>query len=428
MKLLNYTLAYLSVALLAVIGVWAVIFYINMLDEIYDSIDDGLDNSKELIIKKVQEDSTVIHKTEFLESNYAIHPISPDIAILLRDVYLDSTLYMINEQDYEPVRILKTAFRAPNDKYYELMVVSSMVEEDDLIEDLFYALLWLYIFLLASVLIINNVLLKRIWKPFYEILDKLRNFKLGTREELPVVKTRVSEFNILHDTVSSLLQRNIQIFNSQKQFIENASHELQTPLAISINKLELLAEKKPMTDEQLEDVSAVIQSLERLTRLNKTLLMLSRIENRQYPEQREVNFNTLAQRLVQGYADLSEFKSVNLSLNEESTVQYTMNAELAESLLSNLVKNAIVHNYTGGDVRITIAGDTISVSNTGNAAALDATRIFDRFYKNSMTPTSTGLGLAIVKSVADYAGLPLSYQYDGRHCFTIRFPQTIQIH
>src|SRR5688572_6651588 len=104
-----------------------------MLDEIYDSIDDGLENSKILIINKVKSDTSLIHKTTFMESNYAIHEISSTQATRLTDVYVDSTLFMQNEADYEPVRILKTAFRAPNGKYYELEIVSSMVEEDDLI-------------------------------------------------------------------------------------------------------------------------------------------------------------------------------------------------------------------------------------------------------------------------------------------------------
>ncbi|HZI24652.1 MAG TPA: sensor histidine kinase, partial [Chryseolinea sp.] len=109
MKLLNHTLSYLSVALLLVIGVWAFVFYINMLDEIYDSIDDGLGNSKILIIDKVKTDSSLISKTDFMESNYAIHEISAAHAANFRDVYLDSTFYMQNELDYEPVRMLKTA-------------------------------------------------------------------------------------------------------------------------------------------------------------------------------------------------------------------------------------------------------------------------------------------------------------------------------
>lgn len=421
MKLLNHTLSYLSVALLLVIGVWAFVFYINMLDEIYDSIDDGLANSKILIIDKVKTDTTLIHKTTFMESNYAIHEISQVNATPYKDVYMDSVLFMQNESDYEPVRILKTAFRAQNGKYYELDIVSSMVEEDDLIEDLLYAILWLYLILLVSVLLINNVLLKKIWRPFYAILDKLKNFELGSREELPIIKTHVQEFNDLNETVSSLLKRTIDTFNSQKQFIENASHELQTPLAISINKLELLTEKNSMTDGQLEEVGGIIQSLERLTRLNKSLLLLSKIENRQFSEAADVNFNALAERLVSDFSDLSAFKSVKIVIEQQDALVEKMNPELASMMLSNLLKNAIVHNHEGGVVTLKISSSVIMFENTSDTLPLDDAQVFTRFYKNSSSPTSTGLGLAIVKSIADYYNLIVRYEYDGKHKFYIGF-------
>src|SRR5690606_9732754 len=120
----------MSIVFFLVIGVWAAFFYINMLDEIYDSIDDGLENSKILIIQKAEQDSTIIHRTNFMESNYAIHEISAAQATAFRDVYIDSTMYMVNEKDFEPVRMLKSAFRLSNGKYYQLQVISSMVEED----------------------------------------------------------------------------------------------------------------------------------------------------------------------------------------------------------------------------------------------------------------------------------------------------------
>src|SRR5688572_6208852 len=383
--------------MLVVIGVWAFVFYINMLDEIYDSIDDGLGNSKILIIEKVKTDSTLIYKTDFMESNYAIHEISETRAANFRDIYMDSVLYMLNESDYEPVRILKTAFRAENGKYYLLQIVSSMVEEDDLIADLLYASILLYVILIASILIINNVLLRRIWKPFYNILAKLKGFRLESDQSFPAIKTNVTEFNDLNETVSDLLQRTINTFNSQKQFIENASHELQTPLAISINKLELMAEKNSFTDEQLHELSSVVQSLERLTRLNKTLLLLSKIENRQFTDEIPIDFNELAERVAAAFSDLADFKSVTISVSQEETLKYAMNTELAEIMLTNLLKNAIVHNQDGGTVAVKVNGSGISIENSSDTPRLDESQIFQRFYKISSSKSSTGLGLAIVK-------------------------------
>lgn len=410
-----------------VIGIWAAFFYVSMLDEIYDSIDDGLENSKILIIQKERTDSTIIHKTNFMESNYAIHEITAAHAAHFHDVYMDSTLYMLNEEDYEPVRILKTAFRGQNGKYYQLDVVSSMVEEDDLIADLFYSILWLYVILLASILLINNILLKRIWKPFHQIVDHLKGFNLESAETFPDVQTRVSEFKILNDSVATLLNRVVATYDGQKQFIENASHELQTPLAISINKLELLAEQEGLSDNELKEITSVIESLERLTRLNKTLLLLTKIENRQFPELKTVNLNEVTDRVATELSDLAAYKSVKLLRNYESVFLHAMNPELAIIMISNLLKNAIVHNIEGGSVTVTVGTSSVTVANSGSTTPLDSSQVFKRFYKRSASKSSSGLGLAIVKSIADSYGLDIQYSFNGMHAFTISVTDQVNV-
>ena len=155
MKILNYTTSYLDVILLVIISIWAGVFYYAMLDEIYDSIDDGLDNRKGLIIQKATVDSSILRKTNFEEGDYAIKEVSPAVALGFRDVYVDTMMFMQNEQDFEPVRLLRTAFLL-NGRYYQMQVVTSMVEEDDLVSELFYALLWLYFGLISSILLVNN--------------------------------------------------------------------------------------------------------------------------------------------------------------------------------------------------------------------------------------------------------------------------------
>ncbi|MGN6647344.1 MAG: sensor histidine kinase [Cytophaga sp.] len=419
MKLHNYTLLYISVALFFIISIWAAIFYVEMLDEVYDSIDDNLKNHKLLIVQKAAQDSTILEKVHFDESNYSIHKITSGPTHKIKDVYKDTLMYMQHEDDLEPVRLLKTVFTLNKHDYYELRIISSTVEEDDLIEDLFYSLVWLYAVLLISVFLVNTFLLKKIWRPFYQLIHQLEHFSLSSTAYVPV-KTNVDEFKLLNTTVDSLLKKNAELFISQKQFIENAAHELQTPLAISINKLELLTEKNNLTEAELYTLASVIENLQRLTRLNKSLLLLSKIENKQFYQEAIVSLSSICRRLHDDLSDLATYKNVAVEFENAGELTVKMNKDLADMLLSNLVKNAVTHTPAGGLVHIRCDKQTLIIENSGTKA-LDPQQIFKRFYKNSGETHSTGLGLAIVKAITDKYGFALSYSFDGKHVFRIRF-------
>lgn len=419
MKVLNYTTSYLAVVLLLLISIWATIFYYAMLDEIYDSIDDGLDNQKGLIIQKAAFDSTVFNRQQFDEGDYAIREISSEQALQFQEQYVDTLMYMQNEKEYEPVRMLKTVFRHQN-QYYSMQIITSMVEEDDLISELFYALLWLYGGLLISILLVNNLLLKRIWKPFYHLLKQLKNFRLEKGFNIAVEKTSIDEFRLLQQTVQQLLQHNIDTYTSQKHFIENASHELQTPLAISINKLEALAESPSLTEKDLSLLGSALQNLERLTRLNKSLLLLSRIENKQFGQTEAVHMGALVQKVADDWEDQLAFYGIQLNISVHEPLMVNMNPDLAAILVNNLIKNSIVHNGKGGFVNIIVNKQSLVIENSGSEKQLDDKSLFTRFNAGT-SGASTGLGLAIVKAIADLYHFNIAYTYVQKHRFLISF-------
>ena len=420
MRLLNQSLIYLSVPLLLIVSIWSVVFYINMLDEISDSIDDGLDNSKLLIIQRAASDSTILQKNNFNESNYAIQEIAKASAITIRDIYTDTTLYMQDENDREPVRMLSTAFELKG-KFYRLQVISSMVEEDDLIEDLFWSVVWLYLVMLTAMLFINKIALQKLWKPFYEILQQLKTFRLDSNEKAPGIKTNIKEFKALKTAVNTLTQHSIETYTHQKQFTENAAHELQTPLAIAAGKLELLLEKDDIKDTHAADIAQVLQIIERLARLNKSLLLLTKIENKQYTANQTISINKTVHQCINDLEDFIAYKNVNISFRETAQAEVEMDMALASILISNLIKNAVFHNTPNGLITIDVTQKIFTISNTGNEKALDPEKIFNRFYKHSTEQTSTGLGLAVVKAICTLYGFGLSYHYNNTHCFEIRF-------
>ena len=419
MKLQNITTAWFVAALVLLISVWATIFYFALLNEIYDSIDDGLDNQKQLIIQRAAFDSTVLQHSEFRESGYSIKQVSPAAGINFTDRYVDTSLYMQNEDDNEPVRMLTTMFRQ-NGAYYQLQVITSMVEEDDLVAQLLYSLLWLFFGLVLSIILLNKFLLGRIWKPFYHLLQQLKKYQLDAQSNINTAPTGIEEFRLLNENITALLHRNKLAYNSQKQFIENAAHELQTPLAISINKLESLADRGHMNEEELQLLGSALDHLERMTRLNRSLLLLSRIENKQFNDTETVDINGLVRQLVEDFSDQAQFSNITIAITDEAPCVVHINRGLATILFTNLIKNALVHNHAGGSVHIRIGAKKVVVENTGDDTPLDTTLLFARFYKKNPSAASTGLGLAILKAIADLHGYTIQYSYTGLHVFTIQ--------
>ena len=419
MKLLNYTTSYFALILIFLLSVWAVIFYMEILDEIYDSMDDGLENQKMLVIRKAAKDPELLRKNTFDEGNFIITPTSSKTAENFTDAYRDTLMFMENEEDFEPVRLLESAFRQEG-KYYKIKVVTSMVEEDDLIKELFFSLIWLYLGLVLTILLLNNFLHKKIWRPFYKLLRRLEKFNIEKDTEIKFEPTKVEEFQLLNERIDKLLKKSVDSYTSQKEFIENASHELQTPLAISINKLELLAENATLEPQQMEELGLILNNLERLTRLNRALLLLSRIENRQFADEETVNFNQLLKPVVVEFEDLAAHNKVKVEILETADLRYQMSKDLARILLANLLKNAILHSAAGNKVKVEVSKNQVLIQNSGEKP-LNQKTLFSRFQAGKRSQ-SNGLGLAISKAIADRYNLEITYSFgEGSHFFRINF-------
>lgn len=424
MKLLNKSLKYLLISLFFIIGIWSVIFYFRLLNEIKGSIDEGLENYKRQIVYLAQKDTNILRQHSFEEGFYAIKEIDSNYAFSFRDIYVDTLMYMQDNDDenmeLEPVRQLTTAFER-NGKYYKLTIINSMVEEDDLVQDLIWEAVGLYLVLILSIAFINNFVLQKLWKPFYILLEKLKSFQLG-KSEIPVVPTNVKEFEDLQIALKSLLINSNQTLEKQKEFIGNASHELQTPLAIAIHKLELILEKNKLDNEQAEQIAEILNIIERLTKLNKSLLLLTKIENNQFINNEDLILNDTFKQCLDEYEELLEYKNIQVELIENSELKLNIDPALAQIIASNLIKNAIVHNVENGILKIEFKDQQLIVSNSGKKVALDGTKIFDRFQKSNQEQGGSGLGLAILKAICNIYGYQVSYNFKNElHNFEITF-------
>ncbi len=427
MKLANQSLKFISISMLIVISIWALIFYFRIYHEIKSSVDEGLDNYKRQIVAQAISDSTMLENDSFEDSFFSIRPISSHRAQTYIDTYSDTIMRMQDTDDpfpeLEPARMLSTAFEV-NNKYYELNVLHSMIEEDDLVKQLFWNTFWLYTALFITIIIINNLVLRRLWRPFYKYLSKLKRYRLGSNENMPEIKTNTNEFNDLHQAVHTLLKHNLLVYEKQKQFISNASHELQTPLAIVVNKLELLIESGNISDDNAKTISETINIAERLIRINKSLLLLSKIENNQFMDNQLVSINQITYNNIDDIKEIADYKEIGIEFSESGNLETNIDPSLANIIISNLIRNAIFHNYARGKVEISIFENRFRICNTGSNKQLNNDNLYSRFYKLDNNSSGLGLGLAIVNAICKLYGHTIKYSYkDGEHCFEIKFKE-----
>lgn len=417
----SYTHRFLVIAILAIIAVWALLFYAVLMDEVYDNIDDGLKNQKLEIIREAYSNPDILENSgEFGINQFRILPAAGD-RFLEKNRFSKELVYMPYEDEDEPYRILRTGFYSKDRKPYQLEIRTSTVEEDDFLMDLAFSLAVLYVVIVLSILLINYVVLNRAWKPFNKILDNLSRYRFGSTTTFVPVASRIEEFNQLNEQILRMIDRNEQLFQQQKRFIENASHELQTPLAITINKLDLLMDDESLGEIPLTKIAEAKQSLLRLVGLNKSLLTLSRIENHQYHQIEDVDFNQLIKTLMDDLADIINFREIEAAINEEDVFIARCNKDLAHILLSNLLRNAIKYSPDGGKIVVRIGRTQIAIRNTGISEALNPDYIFERFHKSTQDAQSNGLGLSIVRSIVEnYPHMHISYTFeDGMHVFSL---------
>ena len=421
MKLFYHVMIRLSMGVIVVLTAWAALFYVAMVDEINDEVDDTLEDYSDLIITRSLAGKELPSKDIGSNNQYYLREVDDAYAVSRNQIsYTDSMVYIAEKNETEPARILTTIFRNEAGQYFELVVSIPTIEKKDLIEAIFYLVLTLYVALLLAIILINVWVFRKSMKPLYVLLRWLEDNRLGRKRTELRNPTNVTEFCQLNDAVNAYASHSEEVFEQQKQFIGNASHETQTPLAICRNRIELLMEDETLKEEQIDELAKTLQTLEHVTRLNKSLLLLSKIDNNQFGEETHVVMNDVLKHFLEDYKDVYEYRNIDVDMTEEGQFEVDMNEMLATMLVTNLLKNAFVHNADGGKIKVSFSSDAMEFSNTGDDAPLDPQRIFDRFYQGKKREGSTGLGLAIVHSICQQSGLQIKYEYrDGMHCFRV---------
>ncbi|MGZ4082555.1 MAG: sensor histidine kinase [Bacteroidia bacterium] len=424
MKLLNKTIFYYLLISLPLLAIAGCISYYMMRNDVKEGTDESLWMEKINVSKKIRafkEPHNEILSYDGLSSIKVVHPRDKGY------VFSDTLIFEADEEDgageFVNYRLLKAYFYH-NGTNYLITLDKPTLEEDSLIEGLITTLLVLFVFLMLAFFVVSWLLSKFLWKPFYKTVDALANYDLKNSALLDLSPTGTKEFTSLNDALSKMTDKIYNDYLHQKEFTENAAHEMQTPLAVMKAKLDLLIQSPHLKEEEMNQLQVIVSSVSKLASLNKALLLLAKIENNQFKDISEISIQKTIEKALGNYEDQIESKKITLKIifTEDNIVR--MNGILCDLLVSNLIQNAIRHNIEKGDIEIQLGKNSLVISNTGSPLNIKADELFVRFKKNDASKESLGLGLSIVKGITDLYGININYAFsEGKHRFTLLFSQ-----
>ena len=421
MKLTTHAIRSLIAPLILIFGVWATAFYFILSDELIDEVDDHLEVYSEQIMRLWLAGEELPDSNSGSNNTYYIRPVSASEEAISKGVeYEFKNVYVPSRLEEEPARVMHTLFHHDDGSCWRLTVMTPVYERNEVISTILVSTFSLLAAMLLVVIAVFAWVFARHMRPLHRVLRHLDNYTIGHKQLLKEDAT-VTEFQHLNRSVNSCIERIEEAYEHERRFIGDASHELQTPLAVCQNRIEMMMEDDTLTEAQLIELGKMQQTMSELIRLNKTLLFLSKIENSQFVETTEVNINALLHRQADLLSEVYDSKGITLNIYEKGPWSLNANEELMTSLVSNLLRNAYLHNQSQGTIDIYIKESTLSIANTSDEGELDPTRLFDRFYKGHHgRRQSSGLGLSIVKAICEASGLHVTYTFaQDKHIFTV---------
>lgn len=415
MKLLERILKYQIITSLCVLTLGAVLFYFSVNYLINQEVNKELMRSKAKVSWQLRHiDELPVYILQ-LGDSLQLDPVRypGQMALVERKLFNDI------ENEYQPYRQL-VFYERVEGAWYRVTISKLLAQRQQLLEAVVMTVTFIVALLLISLLLLNSWLSRRLWQPFYKTLRALDSYQVEKHEVLTFSKQHTVEFEQLNQSVTQFTDRLAATYQNLKEFTENASHEIQTPLAVILSKIESLFQDESLRESQVLALSEISEAANRLAKLNQALLLLTKIENRQFLAGTEpINLVPIINRKLRDLEDLIEQREITVKTAIEPTGP-VMHPALAEVLVNNLLTNAIRYNMNGGTIDITLHAARLMVRNTGAPIHIDPELMFERFRKEGTHSASLGLGLALVKTICQVNGQTLTYETDGPwHILTV---------
>ncbi len=397
---------------IAVLLISSIAYYFILHYVLLRQVDKDLRIEQQEIIHHIQENGSLPETSNYKDQQIVFQKTS---LTHFKEKFSTQSVYNKKEDEEEPYRRIDFLV-TQNGTNYIATVKKSEQETEDIVRLILMITFSIIAVLLLVLFITNRFLLGKLWEPFNHTLSQLKQFNLSSKNNITLDTTNVDEFIELNKTAISLTQKVKNDYDSLKSFTGNASHEIQTPLAIIKNKIELLSQSDNLEKSQIHIMQSLNDAASRLSRLNHSLLLLAKIENRQFEPSDRIDLSAVVQKRIDNFRELAELKDIKIEKNIKNNIAVEMNDSLADILISNIILNAIKHNFPGGTIRINLNESAFAVSNTGDEPKLKTTELFERFKKESTSSESLGLGLSIVKTICDSYRFDVSYNYEeGMH-------------
>jgi signal transduction histidine kinase len=408
MKLLTKTNIYYTFFALIIFIIGGFAFFYIIQNKIYEEIDEALLSRKDFITKQLKNKGAgYLNELANWED---IRVIKTNEKTELTFVFRDTLIFSPGDREGEKFRCL--TFKTEIDgAIYKIDILRSVTDSESLEEGIVLSASIIFLLLLGGGTVLNYFITKRIWKPFYDTLDIIKDYRPGGKHIREFPRSNISEFKKLNEVIARLVTKVENDFINLKQFTENASHEIQTPLAVIKTKSELLLQLEELDEEVVKEIASINEGATRLSKLNQALLQLMKIENRQYQESEDIDLSRFLENKLERLNELISMKDLKLKASIDKNVSINMNVSLADIMISNLLNNAIKHNVSGGKLIINLIPKELSIKNTGEALHIEPDKLFDRFVKESTSNESIGLGLSLVKQICETYNFKVSYEY-----------------
>ena len=411
MKLISkFILIYLAVTVI-VLGIGGYVSYFVIKDELDTELKWRFLDRVERVTYLI-EHGKKFHNPDKAKSDDDRHlmvtqlPQSTEPSVQVRD----TLVWNERLQQMEP-NLKMVAFRTVNNNSYRIATYGQLVDTDDITEAVTKILLWILGMQIIGALGVGFIVSNRLFKPFRETLERIKNFTLQDKEPIPAKETNVKEFDDLNRFVQEMTHKAVKDYINLKEFAENASHELQTPLSIVKGKLELLTETD-LSPEQYQFVEDSQRSIKKLSRLSESLALLTKIENHEFVEREVVNVTKMIRESTQAFEEFIALNGLDVQSDLAEKVTMQIHPVLADILWTNLFQNAIKHNIDNGSIDITLTEQSLTIANTGQSPEIPPQQLFDRFKKGDSSSNSIGLGLSIIKRIVDQNNYTISYKFE----------------